>query len=332
MSAQHHPVDDEQLPPEITRALTRAVRLEWLTIGTLAVTVTLVFLVLGNSQAMKTAWVEDLLSFIPPIAFLVGVRITRRPATAKHPFGHHRSVGMAHLVSATALLVMGTYLIVDSGGKLITAEHPSIGGIQLFGTTVWLGWLMIGVLVVTGIPPVVLGRMKLKLATPLHNKVLFADADMNKADWMTSAAATAGVIGIGLGWWWADAVAAIVIAVSILKDGITNLRAAVAGLADARPTTVDNKKPHPLNADVDAFLRQLEWARVGAARVRDEGQVFQVEGFVVPRTPDVATPDRLDAARKQLLALDWKIRDVVLIPVNTLPRVLEAEEFEGHSH
>ena len=44
--------------------------------------VTLVGLVLGNSQAMKAAWVEDLLSLAPPIAFLVAVRIIRHAA---HP-------------------------------------------------------------------------------------------------------------------------------------------------------------------------------------------------------------------------------------------------------
>lgn len=37
----------------------------------------------------------------------------------------------------------------------------------------------------------------------MHDKVLHADAKMNKADWMTAAAALVGVLGIGLGWWWA---------------------------------------------------------------------------------------------------------------------------------
>lgn len=44
-----------ELPERQVEALRRAVRLEWITIGFLAVTVTLVFLVLGNSQAMKAA-------------------------------------------------------------------------------------------------------------------------------------------------------------------------------------------------------------------------------------------------------------------------------------
>jgi divalent metal cation (Fe/Co/Zn/Cd) transporter len=72
------------------------------------VAATLVFLVLGNSQAMKTAWIEDMLSFIPPIAFPIGVHFIRRPATPGQPFGYHRAIGISHLVAATALTVMGT--------------------------------------------------------------------------------------------------------------------------------------------------------------------------------------------------------------------------------
>jgi divalent metal cation (Fe/Co/Zn/Cd) transporter len=319
----HRDIDNEGLPEEISRAFRKAIRLEWITIGALAGTVVLVYLVLGNSQAMKTAWIEDLLSFIPPIAFLIGVHITRKPASAARPYGYHRSIGIAHLVAATALCVMGGFLIVDSALKLIMAEHPTIGGIELFGTTIWLGWLMMGAMLVTAIPPVVLGRMKLKLAPNLHDKVLYADADMNKADWMTGVAAIVGVAGIGLGWWWTDSAAAMVIAVSILRDGLTNLRAAVAGLIDARPTTVDDKKPHPLLDDIDATLQSLPWVRAAAARVRDEGQVFHVEGFVVPRMDEAATPERVNEAQAKLFELDWKVRDVVITPVGQIPKLLD---------
>ena len=167
--------------------LRRAVHLEWLTIAVLAVTVTLVFAVMGSSQAMKAAGIEDLLSFIPPLAFLMGVRIAGKRPNPRYPYGYHRSIGVAHLVAAVALLSMGAFLVFDSGSGLLKGEHPPIGTIELFGTSVWLGWLMIAVMVVTGVPPVFLGRAKMKLARELHNKVLYADADMNRADWMTSA-------------------------------------------------------------------------------------------------------------------------------------------------
>jgi hypothetical protein len=53
---------------------------------------------------------------------------------------------------------------------------------------VWLGWLMIAALVYSGIPPFILGRMKLPLARELHEKALQTDADINKGDWLAGLA------------------------------------------------------------------------------------------------------------------------------------------------
>lgn len=59
--------------------------------------------------------------------------------------------------------------------------------------------------------------------------------------------------------------------------------------------------------------------------VRDEGQVFHVEAFVVPRRGAGLTPSRLAGAREGCAGIDWKLADTVLIPVETLP-----EEVGGH--
>lgn len=120
------------LPVKQQLILRRAIRLEWVTLGFLAVAIPLVGLVLGNSQAMKAAWIEDMLSLAPPIAFLIAVRIIRRPPRPKWPYGFHRSVGVAHLVAAVALLTMGSFLIIDSASGLLTAEHPTIGTVQVW--------------------------------------------------------------------------------------------------------------------------------------------------------------------------------------------------------
>ena len=313
---------ETELPQEQTETLKKAIRLEWITIAFLAVTVSLVFLVLGNSQAMKAAWLEDLLSCIPPIAFLIAIRVARRRPSAKHPYGYHRSVGVGHLVAAVALLTMGTFLIIDSVSGLLAAEHPSIGSVELFGQVFWLGWLMMGVMAVIALPPVFIGRAKMKLARALHDKVLYADADMNKADWMTAVGSIVGVGGIGLGIWWTDAAAALFIAGSILWDGVKNTRAAVDDLMDSRATTFDEAKPHPVVHRVDEYLRSLDWVEDAGSRARDQGHVFHIESFVVPRSRRKVSLADLAAAREGCIELDWKVEDIVIVPVTELPRVV----------
>lgn len=313
-----------ELPEKQVETLRRAIRLEWITIGFLVVTVILVFLVLGNSQAMKAAWIEDLLSFIPPIAFLIAVKVNRKRPTVEHPYGFHRSVGVGHLVSAVALTTMGTFLVVDSGSGLISGEHPTIGTVVVFGQTVWLGWLMIGVMALIAAPPVFIGRAKIKLARDLHNKVLYADADMNKADWMTAVGSIVGVAGVGIGLWWLDYAAALFIAGGILYDGLRNMRAAVMDLMDERATTFDDKKPHPVGREVEEYLRSLSWVKAAGCRVRDEGHVFHIEAFIVPRRRRGPSMQVLKETQQACIEIDWKVQDVVLVLVDELPDVVEA--------
>ncbi|MFY9678825.1 MAG: cation transporter, partial [Glutamicibacter protophormiae] len=62
------------LPHEQKQLMRRAAKLEWISIGYAACTIALVALVVGNSQAMRTAWIEDMLSVLPQLAFLIALR------------------------------------------------------------------------------------------------------------------------------------------------------------------------------------------------------------------------------------------------------------------
>ena len=311
-----------ELPPDLRGKLGRARNLEWLTFAYMASAVVLLALVLGSSQAMKTAWLEDLLGLIPPVAFLVAARFNTRGPTARFPYGFHRIVSVGHLCSALALFVMGAYLLVESVLKLITAEYPTINSIELFGRTVWLGWLMLPALAYSAVPAFFLGRAKIPLAEELHNKVLYADAKMNKANWLTAGAAMVGVVGIGFGLWWADAAAAAIISLDITKDGVSNLRRAVVDLMDQAPTTVDGNDPDPLRDKLASMLRGLDWVEEVDLRLREEGQVYFGEALVVP-SDETDIPEKVEDALERARGLDWRIHDLALTPVRELPETDE---------
>ncbi len=317
MSADAPRFGNTELPPAQEEALRGARRLQWIGLAYLVTCVAVVYLVMGSSQAMKVAWIEDLLSLIPPAAFLIATRRAARRPSVDHPYGHHRAVGSAHLAAAVALFAMGVFLVFDSGSGLLAGEHPPLGSVQLFGRTTWSGWLMMAAMVYTGIGPVIIGRLKLPLAEELHDKVLYADADMNKADWMTAGAAIVGILGIGVGLWWADAVAALVIAASIVHDGIREIRGATRDLMDGEARTYDDKQVHPVVDAVLAAASAPAWVGEAGVRIRDQGHVLHTEVFVVPEGE--ATVEALDRLAHDVRALDWKLDDVVVAPVRTLP-------------
>lgn len=306
------------LPAAQQEALQKAIRWEWFTIGYTSITIVLIAFVVGGSQAMKTAWIEDMLSLIPQVAFLVSLLFIRHPPSRSFPYGLHRVMGVGHLVAGVALLAIGGNLAVESIGGLIRQEHPAIGTVQLFGQTIWLGWLMVAVMILVVPGPFFYGHAKAKLAPKLHNKVLYADADMAKADWTTTVASVVGVLGIGMGLWWLDGAAALFISLGIVRDGYRNTRSAVLDLMDQRARTHDDEEPHPLMRRIVRDLEAQPWVREASVRMRDMGQVFHVEAFVVPHRRRVRL-DSVEGARQRIAGLDWKVQDVVVIPVATLP-------------
>nr|WP_314840961.1 cation transporter [uncultured Microbacterium sp.] len=314
-----------ELPDEQQRALRRAIRWEWFTIAYTSVTIAVIALVVGNSQAMRTAWIEDMLSLIPQFAFLLALLFVRRRRTVKHPYGLHRAMGVGHLVAGIALLAVGVNLAVEAITGLVAAEHPTIGTVQLWGHTIWLGWLMVAVMAVVIVGPVFFyGPAKSRLAPVLHNKLLYADADMAKADWQTTVASIVGVLGVGAGVWWLDGAAALVISLGIVWDGARNTKTAVIDLMDQRARTYDSSHPHPLAGDVLATMRSRPWVKDAAVRMRDQGQVFHIEAFVVPRRGRISVEQTNDLAAR-ISELDWKVQDVVIVPTEQIPEGADTE-------
>jgi divalent metal cation (Fe/Co/Zn/Cd) transporter len=300
----------DALPPGLRETLRRAERLEWWNIVWTISIIAVMGLVLGQSQTMKTAWIEDTLGLVPPIAFLVAARMERKGTRShKFPFGFERVNGVGFFLAAVALAGTGALLRWDAAMTLVKAEHVTVGSVRLFGHDIWLGWLMIAAQIYAMIPPMIIGRKELPLAEDLADKLLHTDALMNKANWMTGAAGVAGIIGLGLGWWWADSVAAAIISLDILHDGLTALRSSTAELVDGAPRALASAK---LSDDAEA-VRSLHEKRYPDARIslRETGRLIRAEvhGCHPPEDFDGAASHWPGEADRS-----WRLAQVSFVP------------------
>ncbi|HEX8533344.1 MAG TPA: cation diffusion facilitator family transporter [Allosphingosinicella sp.] len=295
-------------PAEVEAGIRKGEKLEYWTIAWVLTVVPLMFLVMGSSQAMKTVWIEDMLGFIPPIVYLLSVRLERKEPTDPFPFGFDRVNSLAFVISAVALTLMGAYLLIEAVITLVTKEHATIGTVRLSGRDVWLGWPMIAVLLWSTIPSMILGRLKLPIARRINDKVLHTDADMQKADWMTGLAAIGGVIGIGFGFWWADAGAAGLISLGILHDGITGLRASSAELIDGAPRRLDKDE---VAEEAQELKDELERLFPGSqVRLRETGRVIRAQ--VTGRPPEL--PIDLPSLWPGDPARSWRLAQLSFVP------------------
>ena len=159
----------------------------------------------------------------------------------------------------------------------------------------------------------ILGRLKKPLAEGLYDKVLHADAEMNRADWLTGLAAIAGVIGIGMGLWWADSVAALVIALDVARDGIANMGRALSDILDRQPRPVTGDKADPVIEKVTSDLAERSRLARHVVNLRTEGRAITGTILVVPRNRTMG-PGEADRIRREIEALDWRLFDLAVVP------------------
>ncbi|KTD23071.1 Predicted Co/Zn/Cd cation transporters [Legionella londiniensis] len=293
-----------------THHLHKARKLAYMTIAYLASVALLTYLVMGSSQTMKTVWIDDVLSMIPSLSFLISSYICWKKPNHTFPYGYHRAISISFLCASLALLVMGIYLLIDAFWVLINKDYPTIGLFNAWGYDIWLGWIMILVLLYGVFPPIFLGKAKLKIAPLLYDKVLYTDAKMNRADWLIAFVAIIGVAGIAYGFWWSDAVAASFVSLSILHDGIKQTSEAVTLLMDKAPCDLEGKElnlPHK----VIKLLENFSWVKKAEVRLREQGHLIFGEGFLYTTNHSISHK-QIKKAAEAVMGLDWRLKNFVL--------------------
>lgn len=121
---------------------------------------------------------------------------------------------LALRVAAAAFLLVAAYLTVRASLALAESHHASysvFGIIEAAASLIVLPYLAIS---------------KYRLSVPLHSRALRADSLLTASGVALAAVALVGqLLQHALDWWWADPVAALVIAAFLASEGFRTLRA-----------------------------------------------------------------------------------------------------------
>ncbi|MES1949869.1 cation diffusion facilitator family transporter [Salinisphaera sp. S4-8] len=313
---EHAPRDPNRLPAAKQRALARARRVEWLTLMLRITAVGALYLALGTTQSLTAIWLKSLWALLPPVAFLVACRVERLPPRPRFPYGFYRAGTIAFLSGALALSAMGLFLLYVGLRGLIELKHPALQSWWQTPIWHWAGWPVLAALAYSMLVPVIAGRSRQRLAIDLHDKGLYADATMGRASWLAGGAAIVGVLGIGLGLWWADFVATLIIGADILRHGLRHLHTAVCDLIDEVPRKLGTSEVDPLSQQLRDHLEALDWVAEARVRLREEGRRLTGIAFVCPHPQTHDVLERFERARRDIESLDWRLLDFELVPVS----------------
>ena len=190
-----------------SEAIRAALRLEYLTIGwnivegVIAVGAALA----AGSVAILGFGIDSFVECASGIVMLWRLRAehTKGLSGAQLERSEHRALKLI----AGSLCLLAGYVAIEASRKLWTGERPQV-------SIVGIALLLISIALMLW-----LARAKRILATRLNSNAMAADAFQTTACWWLSVTALTGVTLNGLfDWWWADPIAAMVIAVIIARE------------------------------------------------------------------------------------------------------------------
>lgn len=236
--------------------------------------VELVIALLSGSVALLGDALHNLSDVSTSALVFIGFRASRKLPTERYPYGYERAEDLAGI---------GVALVI--WGSAVVAGFESVTKLLRHGGTGYVGW-GIGAAAVGVVGNQLVARYKLVVGRRIRSATMVADAKHSWLDALSSGGAVLGLVGVALGWGWADAVAGIVVTGFICHVGweVT---------ADMAHRLLDG-----VDADVvttaEAVAASVPGVTHAHARARWTGRTLrvEVEGFLNADTP-LAAADQI---------------------------------------
>lgn len=249
---------------------------------------------------------HSLIDFGATVMTFIAVRISGKPADDEHHYGHGKVEAISALAETALLFLLSAAVIFEAIRRLFFHEGVHVEA------TIWAFAVMAGSVVVDFFRARALSRA----AKATGSQALEADALHFSSDLWSSLAVLVGLGGVWLGLPWADAVAAIAVAILICLVGWRLVRRTVDTLTDAAPRGVRERV-------VEIARRMPGVVAVERIRVRSSGEKDFIDlDVAVNRGLPL---DRVSAIKDRLSAAILKDSPRTEVNVTTEPRAVDDE-------
>jgi cation diffusion facilitator family transporter len=261
---------------------------------------------LTGSLAILSEAGHSLLDLSATVLTYFAVRISGKPADTEHQYGHGKVESVTALAETALLFLLTGVVLWEAIQRLIGPRthmvEATVAAFAIIGASIVIDFFR--------------ARTLGRVARETASEALEADALHFGSDMWSSVAVLIGLCGVALGYAWADAAAAIIVAVFICIAGWRLGRRTIDTLTDTAPAGVSER--------VAAIARRVSGV-VGVERVRARpaGAVLFVDLAVgVSRTLPL---DRVSAIKERLTRAVRAELPRAEITITTEPRALDDE-------
>lgn len=222
----------------------------------------------SGSLAMLSEAAHSLIDLTATVMTYFAVRASGKPADEEHHYGHGKIESITALAETALLFLLSGVVIWEAGHRLLGGTDARVSA------NLWA----FGVIVTSIIVDFFRARHLYRVAAETTSEALEADALHFGSDMWSSVAVLVGLIGVWLGYQWADAAAALVVAVFVCVAGWRLASRTVATLTDVAPAGVAG--------EIDRLVRAVPGVvDIDRIRVRQAGAVLFVDlALAVSRT------------------------------------------------
>jgi cation diffusion facilitator family transporter len=221
-----------------------------------------------GSLAILSEAGHSLIDLSATVLTYLAVRISGKPPDAEHQYGHGKMESVTALAETALLFVLTAIVVWEAVQRLIDAHNHAVEATAA-------AFVVIAASIVVDF---FRARVLRRVAKASSSEALDADALHFSSDMWSSIAVLFGLGGVKLGYPWADAAAALVVAVFICIAGYRLGRRTIDTLTDTAPAGVSER--------VTAIARRVPGiVSVERVRARPAGAVLFVDiGVGVSRT------------------------------------------------
>jgi cation diffusion facilitator family transporter len=243
----------------------------------LAVTalVELVLAVVTGSVALLGDALHNLSDVSTSAVVFTGFWISRRPATARYPYGYERAEDLSGLGVALVIWISAVFAGYESVHKLLSEAPTNHPGIGMAGAALGI------------IGNQLVARYKFRVGHRIRSATLIADAKHSWLDAISSLGALAGLALVAAGYRWGDPVAGFAVTLFICHVGIEVTR-------DLLHRLMDGVDPDDLET-ARAAASTVDGVRSADVRARWMGRTLSIEvETYLDDGLDLAAADRIN--------------------------------------
>ena len=187
----------------------------------------LVAAVFSGSLGVLSEAIHGLIDFGATIVTVFAIKWSSQPADDDHQFGHAKIESVAALLETVLLFGTALYIAYEAILRLTTPHEPLA-----------IAWWAFVIMVISIVVDFNRSRALRKTATTTSSEALAADATHFESDMWSSLAVLIGLVGVWIGFQWADSVAALLVSAYIGKIAWDLTSTTLNTLLDAAPAGV----------------------------------------------------------------------------------------------